>query len=61
MEVGCEDGSWMKLSQDHVHWWALVLMVNLQVNYQRVGWLVVLKFAEDFNVESIVRTLELQI
>lgn len=39
-EVGCKGGSWMKLTQDQVHWLALVLMMNLDVNYQRVGWLV---------------------
>jgi hypothetical protein len=26
-EIGCEDGSWMELTQDHVQWWALVLTV----------------------------------
>ena len=32
MEIGYEDGRWMELAQDHVHWWALVLaMLNLCV------------------------------
>ena len=26
-EIGCEDGRWMELAQDHVQWWALVLEV----------------------------------
>jgi hypothetical protein len=38
-EVDCKGGSWMKLAQDHVHWLALVFMVNLHFNYQ-IGWLV---------------------
>ena len=27
MEIGCEDGRWIELAQDRVHWWALVLAV----------------------------------
>jgi len=27
MEIGCEDGRWMELAEDHVQWWALVLAV----------------------------------
>lgn len=31
-EVGCEDETWFELAQNHVQWWAVVLMVlNLQV------------------------------
>jgi hypothetical protein len=31
-EMGCEDGRWMELAQDHVQWWTLVLAVlNLQI------------------------------
>jgi hypothetical protein len=31
-EMGCEDGRWMELAQDHVQWQALVLAVlNLRV------------------------------
>jgi len=26
-EMGSEDSRWMKLAQDHIHWWSLVLMV----------------------------------
>ena len=26
-EIGCEDGRWMELAQDHVQWQALVLAV----------------------------------
>jgi hypothetical protein len=26
-EIGCEDGEWMELAQDHVMWKALVLAV----------------------------------
>jgi len=30
--TGCEEWEWMKLAQDRVQWWALVLTVlNLQV------------------------------
>jgi hypothetical protein len=42
--------TWMKLAQDHVQW--LVLIVNLQVNYQSVGWLVGFVFAEELKVCS---------
>jgi hypothetical protein len=32
MEIGCEDGMWMKLTQDHVQWQALVLtLLDLQI------------------------------
>jgi len=27
MEIGCEEGRWMELAEDHVKWWALVLVV----------------------------------
>jgi hypothetical protein len=27
MEIGCGDGRWMELAQDHVQWWASVLAV----------------------------------
>ena len=27
MEIGCEDGRWMELGEDHVKWWVLVLAV----------------------------------
>jgi len=27
MEISCDDGRWMELAQDHVLWWALVLVV----------------------------------
>jgi hypothetical protein len=27
METGYESASWMELTQDHVQWWTLVLMV----------------------------------
>jgi hypothetical protein len=30
-EIGCEDGMWMELSQDHVQWWALLMVLNLPV------------------------------
>jgi hypothetical protein len=31
-QIGCEDGRWMELAQDHVQWQALVLAVlNLLV------------------------------
>jgi hypothetical protein len=26
-EVGCEDGRWMQLAQDHVNWWVFVLLL----------------------------------
>jgi len=26
-EVVCEDGTWMELAQDYVHWWTVVLAV----------------------------------
>jgi len=30
--LGCEDGRWMKLAQDRVQWWTLVLAVlNLRI------------------------------
>jgi hypothetical protein len=48
METDYENGSWMKLAKNYVYW--LVLIVTLQVNYRRVGWLVGLKFAEELNV-----------
>jgi hypothetical protein len=25
--IGCEDGNWIKLAWDYVHWWALELVV----------------------------------
>ena len=27
MEIGCEDGEWMELAEQHVQWCALVLAV----------------------------------
>jgi len=27
MEIDCEDGRWIELAEDHLHWWALVLAV----------------------------------
>jgi len=27
MEIGCEDGRWMEMTEDRVQWWALVLAV----------------------------------
>jgi hypothetical protein len=31
-EMGCEDGMWMELAQNHFQWWAVVLAVlNLRV------------------------------
>jgi len=28
MEIGCEDGRWMELTQDRVQWCALILAVS---------------------------------
>jgi hypothetical protein len=27
MEIGCEDGRWIEVAQDRVHWWDLLLAV----------------------------------
>jgi hypothetical protein len=26
-KMGCEDGRWMELAEDHVQWWVLILAV----------------------------------
>jgi hypothetical protein len=26
---GCEDGMWIRLAQDHVKWWSLILVVKI--------------------------------
>jgi hypothetical protein len=28
-KMGCEDGRWMELAEDHVQWWVLILAVPL--------------------------------
>lgn len=40
-ELGCEDGSWLKLGQDHSQWRSLLLMMlgtSSSVSRPFVGW-----------------------